>query len=174
MPYSVKLLLPQFLVNLMQKHAQHAVLDVVIAQQQAEEVLILGKSLNQRVICIVVEAELKVLLGVVLGRGLQLIRMQQQVLDLQHNFRHGTAIIALAYEINEIVVAYESRLSTVRQTEETNRQLMLAILLFAFFHAKNEEMPKPNAEKKKHRNLRRSQWLYARKNGGFIPPQFHF
>ena len=96
MPYSVKLLLPQFLVNLMQKHAQHAVLDVVIAQQQAEEVLILGKSLNQRVICIVVEAELKVLLGVVLGRGLQLIRMQQQVLDLQHNFRHGTAIIALA------------------------------------------------------------------------------
>ena len=26
----------------------------------------------------------------------------------------------LAYEINEIVVAYESRLSTVRQTEETN------------------------------------------------------
>ena len=29
----------------------------------------------------------------------------------------------LAYEINEIVVAYESRLSTVRQTEETNRQL---------------------------------------------------
>ena len=29
---------------------------------------------------------------------------------------------------------------------------MLAILLFAFFHAKNEEMPKPNAEKKKHRN----------------------
>ena len=32
----------------------------------------------------------------------------------------------LAYEINEIVVAYESRLSTVRQTEETNRQLMTA------------------------------------------------
>ena len=30
----------------------------------------------------------------------------------------------LAYEINEIVVAYESRLSTVRQTEETNRQLI--------------------------------------------------
>ena len=30
----------------------------------------------------------------------------------------------IAYEINEIVVAYESRLSTVRQTEETNRQLM--------------------------------------------------
>ena len=31
----------------------------------------------------------------------------------------------LAYEINEIVVSYESRLSIVRQTEETNRQLML-------------------------------------------------
>ena len=33
----------------------------------------------------------------------------------------------LAYEINEIVVAYESRLSTVRQTEETNRQLMTSL-----------------------------------------------
>ena len=50
----------------------------------------------------------------------------------------------------------------------------LAILLFAFFHAKNEEMPKPNAEKKKHRNLRRSQWLYARKNGGFYSPAVSF
>ena len=33
----------------------------------------------------------------------------------------------LAYEINEIVVAYESRLSAVRQTEETNRQLMTSL-----------------------------------------------
>lgn len=34
-------------------------------------------------------------------------------------------VAPLAYEINEIVVSYESRLSTVRQTEETNRQLLL-------------------------------------------------
>lgn len=33
----------------------------------------------------------------------------------------------LAYEINEIVVSYESRLSMVRQTEETNRQLMTSL-----------------------------------------------
>lgn len=33
----------------------------------------------------------------------------------------------LAYEINEIVVSYENRLSTVRQTEETNRQLMTSL-----------------------------------------------
>ena len=33
----------------------------------------------------------------------------------------------LAYEINEIVVAYESRLSIVWQTEETNRQLMTSL-----------------------------------------------
>ena len=72
MPYSVKLLLPQFLVNLMQEHTQHTVLDVVIAQQQAKEILILGKPLNQCVIGIVVEAELEVLFGVVLSRGLQL------------------------------------------------------------------------------------------------------
>ena len=32
-------------------------------------------------------------------------------------------IAPLAYEINEIVVSYESRLSIVRQAEETNRQL---------------------------------------------------
>ena len=48
---------------------------------------------------------------------------------------------------------------------------MLAILLFAFFHAKNEEMPKPNAEKKKHRNLRRSQWLYCTKKRGILFPR---
>lgn len=33
----------------------------------------------------------------------------------------------LAYEINEIVVSYENRLSTVRQAEETNRQLMTSL-----------------------------------------------
>lgn len=33
----------------------------------------------------------------------------------------------LAYEINEIVVSYESRLSTFHQTEETNRQLMTSL-----------------------------------------------
>lgn len=33
-------------------------------------------------------------------------------------------VAPLAYEINEIVVSYEKRLSTVRQAEETNRQLI--------------------------------------------------
>lgn len=36
-------------------------------------------------------------------------------------------VAPIAYEINEIVVSYESRLSTVRQTEETNRQLMTSL-----------------------------------------------
>ena len=36
-------------------------------------------------------------------------------------------IAPLAYEINEIVVSYESRLSIVRQTEEINRQLMTSL-----------------------------------------------
>ena len=34
-----------------------------------------------------------------------------------------------AYENNEIVVSYEKRLSTVRQAEETNRQLMTSLSL---------------------------------------------
>lgn len=36
-------------------------------------------------------------------------------------------VAPLAYEINEIVVSYENRLSTVRRTEETNRQLMTSL-----------------------------------------------
>ena len=36
-------------------------------------------------------------------------------------------VAALAYEINEIIVSYENRLSVVRQTEETNRQLMTSL-----------------------------------------------
>ena len=36
-------------------------------------------------------------------------------------------VAPIAYEINEIVVSYESRLSTFHQTEETNRQLMTSL-----------------------------------------------
>ena len=36
-------------------------------------------------------------------------------------------VAPLVYEINEIVVSYEGRLSNVRQTEETNRQLMTSL-----------------------------------------------
>ena len=36
-------------------------------------------------------------------------------------------VAPIAYEINEIVVSYENRLSIVRQTEETNRQLMTSL-----------------------------------------------
>ena len=36
-------------------------------------------------------------------------------------------VAPIAYEINEIVVWNESRLSTVRQAEETNRQLMTSL-----------------------------------------------
>ena len=36
-------------------------------------------------------------------------------------------VAPIAYEINEIVVSYENRLSTFRQTEETNRQLMTSL-----------------------------------------------
>ena len=36
-------------------------------------------------------------------------------------------VAPIAYEINEIVVSYESRLSTFYQTEETNRQLMTSL-----------------------------------------------
>ena len=33
----------------------------------------------------------------------------------------------LAYELNDIILSYESRLSACRQTEETNRQLMTSL-----------------------------------------------
>lgn len=36
-------------------------------------------------------------------------------------------VAPIAYEINEIVVSYESRLSTFHKTEETNRQLMTSL-----------------------------------------------
>lgn len=36
-------------------------------------------------------------------------------------------VAPLAYEINDIVVSYENRLSMFRQTEETNRQLMTSL-----------------------------------------------
>lgn len=36
-------------------------------------------------------------------------------------------VAPLAYEMNEIIVSYENRLSKVRQSEETNRQLMTSL-----------------------------------------------
>lgn len=36
-------------------------------------------------------------------------------------------VAPLAYEINDIIVSYENRLSTFRQTEETNKQLMTSL-----------------------------------------------
>ncbi len=36
-------------------------------------------------------------------------------------------IIALAYEINDIILSYENRLSACHQTEEANRQLMTSL-----------------------------------------------
>lgn len=42
-------------------------------------------------------------------------------------FSPDELVAPLAYEINEIVVSYEKRLSTVRQAEETNRQLMTSL-----------------------------------------------
>ena len=53
-----------------------------------------------------------------------------RVYQIKKMFQHPQYPWMLAdvdYEINEIVVSYESRLSTVRQTEETNRQLMTSL-----------------------------------------------
>ncbi len=36
-------------------------------------------------------------------------------------------VAPLAYEINDIVLSYESRLAAYRQTDETNRQLMTSL-----------------------------------------------
>lgn len=36
-------------------------------------------------------------------------------------------IAPLTYEINDIIVSYENRLSAFRQTDETNRQLMTSL-----------------------------------------------
>ena len=64
----------------------------------------------------------------------QIAEMTDTLIDVKNgngNRRSLSASIELvaplAYEINEIVVSYESRLSIVRQTEETNRQLMTSL-----------------------------------------------
>ena len=58
------------------------------------------------------------------GANFQRPGFQAMLADIEAG-KVGTVIVK--DEINEIVVAYESRLSTVRQTEETNRQLMTSL-----------------------------------------------
>ena len=81
-------------------------------------------------------AVLAVLTSIVLVRRVkkQIAEMTDVLVDVKNGNGNRRILSAtneltapLAYEINEIVVAYESRLSTVRQTEETNRQLMTSL-----------------------------------------------
>ena len=84
----------------------------------------------------IVIAVLAVLTSIVLVRRVkkQIAEMTDVLVDVKNGNGNRRILSAtneltapLAYEINEIVVSYESRLSTVRQTEETNRQLMTSL-----------------------------------------------
>ena len=84
----------------------------------------------------IVIAVVAVLTSIVLVRRVkkQIAEMTDVLVDVKNgngNRRILSAtnelIAPLAYEINEIVVSYESRLSIVRQAEETNRQLMTSL-----------------------------------------------
>lgn len=81
-------------------------------------------------------AVLAVLTSIVLIRRVQkqIAAMTDALMDVKNGngnrriLSEANELVApLAYQINEIVVAYESRLSTVRQAEETNRQLMTSL-----------------------------------------------
>ena len=84
----------------------------------------------------IVIAVLAVLTSIVLVRRVkkQIAEMTDALVDVKNGNGNRRILSAtneltapLAYEINEIVVSYESRLSIVRQTEETNRQLMTSL-----------------------------------------------
>ena len=84
----------------------------------------------------IVIAVVAVLTSIVLVRRVkkQIAEMTDVLVDVKNGNGNRRILSAtnelvspLAYEINEIVVSYESRLSIVRQTEETNRQLMTSL-----------------------------------------------
>ena len=84
----------------------------------------------------IVIAVLAVLTSIFLVRRVkkQIAEMTDALVDVKNGNGNRRILSAtnelvspLAYEINEIVVSYESRLSIVRQTEETNRQLMTSL-----------------------------------------------
>ena len=84
----------------------------------------------------IVIAVVAVLTSIVLIRRVkkQIAEMTDALVDVKNGNGNRRILSAtneltapLAYEINEIVVSYESRLSAVRQTEETNRQLMTSL-----------------------------------------------
>jgi signal transduction histidine kinase len=84
----------------------------------------------------IVIAVVAVLTSIVLIRRVkkQIAEMADALVDVKNGNGNRRILSAaneltapLAYEINEIVVSYESRLSIVRKTEETNRQLMTSL-----------------------------------------------
>ena len=84
----------------------------------------------------IVIAVLAVLISIFLIRRVkkQIAEMTDALIDVKNGNGNRRILSAtnelvapIAYEINEIVVSYENRLSIVRQTEETNRQLMTSL-----------------------------------------------
>lgn len=84
----------------------------------------------------IVIALLSVLISFLLIRRvkLQIAEMTDALSDVKNGNGNRRILSAaneltaeLAYEMNEIIVSYEDRLSVVRQTEETNRQLMTSL-----------------------------------------------
>ena len=84
----------------------------------------------------IVIAVVAVLTSIVLVRRVkkQIAEMTDALVDVKNGNGNRRILSAtnelvspLAYEINEIVVSYESRLSIVRQTEEINRQLITSL-----------------------------------------------
>ena len=84
----------------------------------------------------IVIAVVAVLTSIVLVRRVkkQIAEMTDALVDVKNGNGNRRILSAtnelvapLAYEINEIVVSYESRLSIVRQAEEINRQLMTSL-----------------------------------------------
>ena len=84
----------------------------------------------------IVIAVLAVLISILLIQHVkkQIAEMTDALIDVKNGNGNRRILSAtnelvapIAYEINEIVVSYENRLSIVRQTEETNRQLMTSL-----------------------------------------------
>lgn len=95
-------------------------------------------SLDMELICIIsiIVAACSVLFSfLVIRRAKRQIAEMSEILADVKNGNGNRRILAatnelvapLAYEINEIVLSYESRLTAYRQTDETNRQLMTSL-----------------------------------------------
>lgn len=90
------LCLSQAFINFIRKDTEYLSLDLIVAEQEREEILILLQPLDQCIVNVIKVRKLEILDGIVPCACLQLVGLQQNIPNLQHSLDRHIVIIGFS------------------------------------------------------------------------------